>query len=679
MKRLIALRRSHPVFGHGDIHFLSPANPKVLAFLRRHEREQVLVVANLSRFTQPVELDLSEYAGAVPVEMFGNIRFPPVGEDGRYFLSLGPHSFFWFLLEPAAGDEQGPTGPDVRIDLSEDIVLDDPAFERVLMGRLPRLLPPKRWFVSKARAIRTARVLDRMPVPGQSEGDHEIHRRIFLVQLEFTEGEPDVYALPLSAIAGEDWPDAPGTDAGLFLRVVDGNDQRWVIQDGMLDPHFARLLLALALEGGELEGESLRLKGRRIAPPDQPLPDLADLLPKTPQAEQSNSNVIFDEALILKLYRRIGEAVNPELEVGEHLTRTRFASTAPLAGAIELLGKPRRTLAVVLNYVQNEGDAWQLFLDQAQRYYERLAAATPEELEALCLPGDRGCAGGELGPPDAVAGMIAETLELARRLGQRTAEMHAALADDSEDPAFAAEPYSVVYQRSLLQSMRNTTRSTIQALSSQIARLTGDAAAMARSLLEREGEVIDLFRELNSRTIRAARIRIHGDYHLGQVLWTGKDFLIIDFEGEPLRSVGERRLKRSPMRDVAGMVRSFDYAAWSGMLRHLELVSTQAQTAGRVAQSDRDIRGARIWSAWLAREFVRVYIERLRAVRPDLVSPSLADSELVLKTWTLEKALYEVRYELNSRPDWIEIPLRAVLELLDSPRPPPPARPSSGS
>jgi maltose alpha-D-glucosyltransferase/alpha-amylase len=240
--------------------------------------------------------------------------------------------------------------------------------------------------------------------------------------------------------------------------------------------------------------------------------------------------------------------------------------------------------------------------------------------------------------------------------------MHSALADPSAGSAFAPEPYSAIAQRSLLQSMRNTTRATMQTLTSRVATLSGEARSLGQSLLAHEAAVLAVFKDVTERAIRAPSIRIHGDYHLGQVLWTGKDFVIIDFEGEPLRSVGERRLKRSPMRDVAGMVRSFDYAARNALVKHWELRPPDAKQHVR----ERDEHGAHVWGAWLGREFVRAYVQRLRDLRPELLPATQADIDLVLRAWTLEKALYEVRYELNSRPEWVEIPLRAVMSLIGS-------------
>ncbi|HEY2587172.1 MAG TPA: maltose alpha-D-glucosyltransferase, partial [Tepidisphaeraceae bacterium] len=672
MKRLIALRKHHPVFGRGDIHFLTPANAKLLAFLRRDEYETVLVVVNLSRFSQPIELDLSEYVGSTPVEMFGNVRFPAVQPGAKYPLSVGPHGFYWFLLEPATPRAtETPRVPQVRVPAEGPSLLADPTFERALEAELPRLLPSRRWFVSKARAIRNANVAERIeveitqppPPQAQASSPAAAARVVFLLNVEFSEGEPDLYALPVSLVAFEEDADAPSSEAGVLMRVIDRSQKRWVVQDGITDVEFARLLLRSAMEGRTFRGANwLRLAGRTIDGTSAPQPDLTTLPAKLPEREQSNNNVVFGDQLVLKLFRRLGEGTNPELEVGEHLTKVGFTNTARLHGAIEVCGRGSpRTLAVVLGYVPNQGDAWAAFLDFAQRYYEGLDALAPEQVVGLCLPGDPGCAGSDDGPPADVAALVAEPLELARLLARRTADMHAALADDRGDPAFAAEPYTLVYQRSLLQSMRNTTRATFATLALRADALTGDARELAQALSGREADVLRRFHALTSRPIRAPRIRVHGDYHLGQVLWTGKDFVIIDFEGEPLRSVGERRLKRSPMRDIAGMVRSFDYAGWAALRKHWELLPPDGSPAFR----DRELRGASVWGAWLGREFVREYVVRMREIRPDLLPVELRDTELILRSWVLEKALYEVRYELNSRPDWVDIPLRAVLHILD--------------
>jgi maltose alpha-D-glucosyltransferase/alpha-amylase len=659
MRRLIALRRRHPVFGRGAIKFLTPSNSKVLAFVRQDEDERVLCVANLSRFSQPVELDLSDYAACcTPVEMFGNVAFPPIGSDGKYTLALSPHGFYWFLLQPneGGGVGGGADEQEIQLDVPGRGLLNEDAFEHELEAVLPRLLPARRWFVSKARTIGRAKVIERLPIGAEAADAEPVQRALFLVHVEYTEGEPETYALPLAVRPASD-----RVTAQSMLRVVDGDGQAWSVEDGMTDEVFARGLLRLATQGGGVAGEMTRLVGRRVG---RQTFDAASLAARLPEREQSNTNVVFGDQFILKLYRRLGEGTNPELEIGEHLTRVGYPQTAPLHGALELVnraGGPARTLGVALGFVPHEDDAWSLFLDHGQRYTESLEALTAEQVAALPMPPDGWAYAAEAAVPTDVATLLADPLAHVRLLGQRSAEMHAAMADDRGDEAFRPEPYTGPYQRSLLQSMRNTLRATMQTVGQRIAQLPEATAASARRLLGREGELLASFRRIVDRPVRASRIRLHGDYHLGQVLWTGKDFVIIDFEGEPLRSVGERRLKRSPLRDVAGMLRSFDYAAWTALRQHWELLPP----AGRPGVAERGIAGAALWGAWLGAEFVRAYVATARAARPDLLPPDAADTDLVLRTWLMEKALYEVRYELNSRPDWVEIPLRAVHQLLD--------------
>ena len=668
MRRLIALRKRTPVLGTGEIKFLNPSNAKVLAFLRTGPDQQVVVIANLSRFAQPVELDLSEYVGATPIEMFGNVRFQTVPKDGKVVLALGPHSFYWLTLEPT-GATTSASGPvkDVVVRASGQELLRGQGFARAMESQLPSLLPTRRWFVSKARNIRGVRITAQVPVESSSMSTPTsaatVQRILMLIAVEFSDGEPETYALPLTGIPANEWKEAEVGEAGVLFVAVDADGGRWMIQDGMNDPEFVRVLLDTAINARRFGSRGTRVAGRRIVGSSgKAIPDLNVLSPKMSDREQSNTNVAFGDQLIFKLFRRVGDGANPELEIGEQLTsKAGFANTAPLVAAIEVTDHGSiKTLAVVLEYVPNEGDAWTAFLEHGQRFYERLDSTPVETFDKLCVPGDAGCSPAEAMPPKDVVALIAEPLELARLLGQRTAEMHAALATDVGNPAFTPEPYSPVYQRGLLQSMRNTTRSAMSALNLQLSSLQGETADAARLFLANEGKVQAMFRKLASRPMIASRIRIHGDYHLGQVLWTGKDFVIIDFEGEPLRSIGERRLKRSPLRDVAGMVRSFDYAAWSALTRHWELLPPE----GKAAIRERDQRGAVLWGAWLSREFVRTYVETLRRLRPELIPANDVDLDLLLRSWVLEKALYEVRYELNSRPEWVGIPLRAVNALV---------------
>jgi maltose alpha-D-glucosyltransferase/alpha-amylase len=399
MRRLIAHAEGPPrpsAAGHQVPH--PRANARCSCSSVRDEEQQVL------RWCEHCPVSPSGRAGPLRTtwgdagRAVRRVRFPTVGEDGRYVLSVGPHGFYWFQVEPAAAaSAAAPQAPEVRVRLSGDTLLDDPDFGRVLEARLPRLLPSRRWFVSKARQVRGVSIVERLPLGG----DAQTERALFLVDVEFTEGEAEQYALPLSATPVEGGTNAPAAEVGVLLNATASvGDKRWAVQDGMTDPAFARLMLDTALHGGEVEGATSGSSAAGSATSRPRSQTSTPLAPKIPDREQSNSNVLFGDQLILKLYRRLAEGTNPELEIGEHLTaKGGFANTAPLAGAIELLGRGGpRTLAVALTYVPNEGDAWGAFLDYGPAVLRGARRGPAEQAAALCLPGDPGCTGGEEGP-----------------------------------------------------------------------------------------------------------------------------------------------------------------------------------------------------------------------------------------------------------------------------------------
>ncbi len=378
------------------------------------------------------------------------------------------------------------------------------------------------------------------------------------------------------------------------------------------------------------------------------------------RAEQTNSSVVFGTRLVLKLFRRLHTGTNPDLELGRFLTdRAAFPHVAPVAGWIEW-ERPKAepvTLAVLHAFVPNEGDAWRYTLDQIEQYLER-ALVRPERDAPLPLAGslfDRIVAD----PPPLVLETIGGYLEQARLLGRRTAELHAALASHPEDPNFSPEPFTTHYQRSLSQSIRNVARRALALLRERSGQLPAAEAADAERLLRCEDRVLHAIRQIVGPPLDAMRIRCHGDLHLGQVLHTGSDFVFIDFEGEPARSLVERRLERSPLRDVAGMLRSFDYASQAAVAARMRARTMGNDEARALAP------WARFWRSWVQSAFLRSY---LRCAEPAALVPSdRSGQERLLDVLLLEKALYELGYELGHRPEWAGIPIRGVLELLGEP------------
>ncbi|TMC73838.1 MAG: maltose alpha-D-glucosyltransferase [Chloroflexi bacterium] len=655
MKRVIALRKRHRAFGRGTLELLRPENRKILAFVRRYESEQILVVANLSRFLQTVDLDLSAWKGMVPMELFGSTELPVIGET-PYFLTLGPHSFFWFSLQPRTaapiqGDGQAPAVvvPEIKVTVGWESVLLGSARER-LESTLLGYIKQRRWFAGKARRLKSAQILDTISVPGI---DGTAYMTTVLVA--YAEGDPDTYLVPMAYASAaeaaqilERWPHA----AIAWLR-SSGDEQRGLLYDALGPPGFADALLSVIARRRRSSGPTGTLLGSttkafaRLRGPETIKLDAALSV-----AEQSNNSVVYGERLILKVSRRLEEGLNPELEVGRFLTEnTHFPQIAPIAGSLEFRrerGEPL-TLAILQGYVPNQGDAWQYTLTTLAHYFKGLETATTEEPPKLPRSLVQASAA-DL--PEAAVRTVGAYLDSARLLGQRTAEMHAALASDPDDPAFTPERISQQDQRSIYQSLNGIALRSMELLRAQLKRLPEDAREEARQVLELEPRISSTLRAFLGRKLTTTRIRVHGDYHLGQVLYTGHDFVIIDFEGEPARTLYERRLKRLALKDVAGMLRSFHYASQTA----LKSEQIPASAVERLHA------WSRFWVGSVSASFLRGYLSTAGAA--SFVPHSPEDLEMQLTTMLLEKALYELRYELNSRPDWVRIPLRGILDLM---------------
>ena len=676
LKRLIALHRRQPAFSHGSIQFLSPDNYKVLCFLRRYEDDCILVVANLSRFVQHVELDLQAFQGLTPVELTGGSELPPIS-GMPYPLTLSPRAFYWFKLQSQAAEAVAPTaaGP-VTVELPVLSVAGvwDSVFQGSSKASLEAILPayvrPRRWFGAKARTIRAAEIVEALPL-GETLSTKAY---LTLIRVSYAEGEPDTYMLPLGFAsgdrAGELRRDRP---AGVVAR-LQTSDGEGVLFDAVWDNDFCASLLDAVARQQHVQGQ----QGELAASAGSVFPQLRGEEEQSPApavmgAEQSNTSIRFGDRLILKLFRRLEAGINPDLEIGHFLTeQAAFAHIPPVAGALEYHrgqtqgatseGQEPVTLAILQGFVPNEGDAWRYTLDSLSRYFERVQAQSGVTEKDIALPRKSllelaqpaQFAGGDV--PELALDMIGLYVDSARLLGQRTAELHLALASDPNDAAFAPEPFTAAYQRPLHQGMRNLAGRIIQLLRSRARTLPAGVQGEAQQVLDRQDEIWSRFHSLVEHELNAGRTRIHGDYHLGQVLYTGKDFMIIDFEGEPARTLAERRSKRSPMQDVAGMLRSFHYAAYAAFFEQERL--------GLAPTTRRPLLEAwtRYWNLWVSAAFLKSYLDV--AGKASFLPPSEEELKILLDAYLLEKAIYELGYELNNRPDWVKIPLQGILQTL---------------
>ncbi|HEY3788438.1 MAG TPA: putative maltokinase, partial [Urbifossiella sp.] len=530
---------------------------------------------------------------------------------------------------------------------------------RQLERLLPGFLASRRWFGGKARTIRSAHIADVIPIRPTPVS-------YAVVQVNYNEGEPEQYLIPLGFGNEEHVRSTESTGAASILARVEvkkgGARTSGVLYDAFGDEALSTMMLEMISSKRRFHGEVGHLAGRPSKSFRRMRSQAAEPLKVTAsKADQSNSTLTYGDKFLLKQFRRIEEGVNPELEIGEFLTETvAFSHSPPLAGAIEYLvpQRPSVTVGVLQGYVHNAGTAWNYALEAAEAYFEPIIIQQPlPELPPELVPHAPllTLAAGE--PPPVADTMFGSFLQSAELLGRRTAEMHIALATPTDQPQFGSEPFTPHYQRSLYQAMRNTAVRTIALLKRKVGDLADNVRPRAEAVLVREQEINKRLKEIVQRKITAMRIRCHGDYHLGQVLYTGNDFVIIDYEGEPIRSISERQIKRSPFRDLAGMIRSFDYACYSALADQITGLSRGHEELQR-------LRGwIQFWTAWTSAAFLKSYMAVAQG--QPFIAATAEESQILLDVYTLEKAIYELRYELNNRPEWARIPLYGILELLD--------------
>ncbi|MFW6181499.1 MAG: putative maltokinase, partial [Spirochaetota bacterium] len=651
MKRIIATRKSLPAFGRGSLRFLYPENPRILAFLREHGEQTILVVVNLSQFSQAAELDLADFTGTVPVEIFSRNRFPRIRES-TYPLTLGPYGYYWFLLEretEEAGAEEERPLPVVRS--GEAWKSLGTGTKKSLERAVAQYLPRCRWFGEKSLTLRRVRIVESVPVQTTRGITH-----LLVIEVSYAERGPVRYLLPLSLASHEAGSMLYAAHPQSVVASGQLGQTEGMLFDALYDESFCEALLHLMARRRRHKGERGEVAGDRAAGFRRLLDERGMRLePRVLRGEQSNTSILFDNVLILKVYRKLEEGINPDIEINRHLTEhAGFPHVPPYAGsAAYRTGGEEAPLCLLQGYVQNEGDAWSYTLNTLGQCFSRIAAEQPGDVASVHEHAPSFSIGFEDIPREHLDYLGGFFLEMMGLLGTRTARLHLALATRTEDPQFIPEPLSLLYLRSLYQSMRSQTRRTIGFLKKQLNRLPEETEILAERVAGMESEILDRQRRLTGGKMEGKKTRTHGDYHLGQVLFTGKDFAIIDFEGEPARPLSERRIKRSPLRDVAGMVRSFHYAVHTSYRQHL---STRPE--------DEEILEpwVSIWYHTVSGLFLGHYLDE--ALKGDMLPTDPEHRSVLLEAFLLEKALYEVAYELNNRPEWAAIPLLGLADLL---------------
>jgi trehalose synthase-fused probable maltokinase len=524
-----------------------------------------------------------------------------------------------------------------------------PELRRSLPPQLPGFLVNQRWFGGKARQIRSAEIVDVVSIRVKG-----LEAFLLVVAVRYVDGAEENYAIPVLRREGADSA-SQDDSAGLKLEVASAA-RAVVLVDALKDERFLHVLLDLIKEQAIVPGEKGELRASQTTAYAGLYPDSAGALrPKPAGAEQSNSSIIYGDRLVLKFFRRLEEGMNPDLEVGAFLTeKAHFPNIPQLAGALQYYTRDgkRMAQAILQAFVPNRGDAWRYTLESLAEFYAAAAKATaPASAASASIGEERELPAFARDPVDSY--LVSATL-----LGQRTAEMHLALSSDLHDPAFAPQPFTAEFQSASEKSMLELSARVFGLLRERRTNLPAEWHAKTDNVAGKEQEIARRVKGALSVPIRAMRTRIHGDYHLGQVLYTGSDFVIIDFEGEPARPLAERRIKRSPLQDVAGMLRSFHYAAFAPLLTP---VGEQRTPVGEVAR----LGGwAEAWNSWVSGRFLASYFRT--ADGASYLPASREEVQRLLDLHLLEKAVYELGYELNNRPTWVGIPLQGISRLLEA-------------
>jgi maltose alpha-D-glucosyltransferase / alpha-amylase len=717
MKRLIATRKRFQALGRGSFEFLHPDNRKVLAFIRSYGDEHILVVANLSRFVQTVELDLSPFQGTHPVEIFGRTEFPPIS-DSSYFLSIGPYAFYWFTLQPDPVSMQR-LRPQVEAPLLKVVgnwqtVFAQQEVRAELETSLSRYLYTCHWFGGRARKIQTTHITEVVSLPTQ-----DTEAKLVWLQVDYIQGSPETYLLPLVYAEGEQAMHLLAESPQAIVARIQSadSDSIGVLFDAVTSSEasaVSKTTLTAVLTAIAKNQTYQGINGELVATATALFDTLGGTLPLEPsllRGQHNNASIIYSDGasgtsspnhLILKLFRKVEEGINPDLEIRRFLDdKQRFDNITSIAGWLEYHDAKSgiMTLGILQEFVPDARNSWDYTLDSLRDYFEyvstqssnmaevpifsgsllEIQASFDEELEPGQDKATKGY-GDQFSDPEAwrygdkekpfatvthasdlltsrllAQNMIGSYLANARLLGQRTAELHLALASETESPAFVAEPFTSFYQRSIYQYARNLTGQTLLSLKQRLRQLNPETQSLAHAVLNQQEQMMGQYQLLLNQKITALRTRYHGDYHLGQVLYTGKDFIVIDFEGDPLRTLGERRMKRSPLRDVAEMLQSFYYAAAIALQNEVESGMIGAENLPVVEQWQE------FWHNWVSAAFLNAYLKT--ANQGSFLPKTERELQVLLDAYLLERAVYELSYSLDHDLDHIEIPLKRILQL----------------
>ncbi len=662
-KRLIQQRKQFRAMGRGTLEFLYPSNRKVLAFIRQLGDETLLIVANLSRFAQCCELDLVGRQGMVPVEVFGRAKFPTITET-PYLLSLGPHAFYWFHLQPreATQESLNVSGTPQELPVLQVEAVEEAFSEEVLQKLyplVPALLRGRPWFLGKHRYITGLSLHNALALPDTSS-------HLLFLNVEYGDGDPETYFVPLSITHGEKAEAILRERPEIVLAKVEvaGSETKTILYGAAFEREFGDGLLRAIVRRRRIKGEGGELVGAHTRDFRNAWTTAKSNLEPTPQqTDQCFTIINYGSDFVMKLYRELEDGINPGREIPEFLCEhTQFRALPAALGSLEYRHTvnelPLDTcLGTLSSAVPGSTVGWQHTVDHLGIFFEHTLAIPQEDprVRDLVTPS-------LWTPPDAVPQIVGELmgnyLDGIRTLARRTAEMHTALSSRPDIPDFATEPFTTFYRQSVYHGMLGQLNRAFELLRARTRLLPPEGQLEVSEVLNRESDLRTQLLTMRDKRMSGTRIRNHGDYHLSNVLFTGSDWVITNFEGDPGRPLSERRIKRSALRDVATMLRSFHYVSHAALFGDVPGIIPSREAHPQLEK------WARVWYRWVSTIFLKHYFQA-SGDAPFL--PSQADeTRILLGAYMIERALIELEYELQQRMAWIRIPLHGILEQLES-------------
>lgn len=648
MKRMISMRKNYKAFGRGDMKFLNVDNPKILAFTRTYEDETLLIICNLSKYAQPAEINLREFKGYVPVEMLSRNSFPLIRHD-PYFFTLSAHSFQWFVLQKARTKKDDVSAfPKLELDQWEDILKGENRTQlenKILQGYLNNRV----WFKGKGRKIYSSVIQKSVEI-----NVNHIAAYLLIVEVSYESGLPELYQLMITAVSGDNAQKLSVSCPESVIAQITISNKNFLLCDAYYVSDVHEFLIHNLATSSELGNGQDIILFKVKEEVNAYIKEQSYPIARMHTGDENNTSITYDNRFFLKMYRKIDKAVNPDVELSSYLSeQVKFANVPGFLGTIELnTDSDPIVLGMMQVMIENHGDGQSFMLERLNNYIERIMARDRESMNPYDRKGTITDPVGFNDLSEELQVLLGRAADQASLIGTRAAEMHLTLAN-AQGKDFKPEEYSLHYQRSLFSSMQALIRESFQNLEKNFIALPEETKQTAKIIAEKKKDLLETARRIYKRKFDIWKIRTHGSFMLKKLLMTGKDVVMQDFGGKPMRPYSVRRLKRSPLRDVAEMIISFHYVAYEGFFSNDHIPKKEISNFLPFAEQ---------WAHYMSGFFAKAYFEKVSDSQ--LIPKEKEELEIVMETFLLEKSLAHFNENLLSRPEWVTVPLHIIQSIL---------------